>query len=235
MANCMITFDIDWAPDWAVEHCKNKLERKGLKGVFFITHSSDIIQDLISSGHEVGIHPNLFPGSSHGDTFTEVFEHLLNVVPNASAMRTHGLYQSTAFFMNVAKHFPQIKIDFSLLTYRATKVEKTALPFDGGSIDRINYNWEDDIAFNDADFGWDCFRPWSNFHIFDFHPIHVALNSVDEIGYRQLKEQYFNAPLLRIEKKVVSGFRNPGTGAENYLDSVLASMQSSTTIKSMGY
>src|SRR5215207_3277728 len=124
---CHLTFDVDWAPDWMVDICRQKLNQKNVKGTFFVTHRADIIADLLNDGHAVGIHPNVFPGSSQGISIQAVFDNLLNILPEAEMMRTHGLYQSSPFFSEIILNYPQIKTDFSLLTYKSVSVEKTKL------------------------------------------------------------------------------------------------------------
>src|SRR3954471_19598346 len=137
---CHLTFDVDWAPDWVVDICRQKLNRKNIKATFFITHPSDIIPDLLKDGHIAGIHPNVFAGSSQGKSVRETFDYRLNILPDAAMMRTHGLYQSSCFFSEIILNYPQIKTDFSLLTYKSASVEKTRLLLTEGSIDRVNYN-----------------------------------------------------------------------------------------------
>jgi hypothetical protein len=220
---CHLTFDVDWAPDWMVDICRQQLNQKNVKGTFFVTHVSDIIADLLIDGHAVGIHPNLFAGSSQGDSVRSVFDYLLNILPQADMMRTHGLYQSSAFFAEIISHYPQIKTDFSLLTYGSVSVEKTQLLLEEGHIDRVNYNWEDDVAFNDRQWEWHAFRPWAPLHVFAFHPVHVALNSRDPASYRRLKAEIGERPLYSIDALLAGKYRNTGHGTESVLGSVLSS------------
>jgi hypothetical protein len=220
---CHLTFDVDWAPDWMVDICRQQLNRKKVKGTFFVTHASDIIADLLIDGHAVGIHPNLFAGSSQGNTVRAVFDYLLNILPAADMMRTHGLYQSSRFFSEIILNYPQIKTDFSLLTYKSVSVEKTKLLLEDGQIDRVNYNWEDDVAFNDYYWEWSSFQPWSSLHVFDFHPVHVALNSREAASYRRLKDEIGSRPLYSINKSSADKYRNTEHGTQSLLASVLSS------------
>ena len=56
-----ITLDIDWAIDEVVTYCLDLLNAANVKGTFFATHASPIIDLIESSGHEIGIHPNFLP------------------------------------------------------------------------------------------------------------------------------------------------------------------------------
>ena len=62
----VLTFDIDWAPDYAILNCLKLLENSGCKATFFATHNTSLNQEIINRGHNLGIHPNFLQGSSHG-------------------------------------------------------------------------------------------------------------------------------------------------------------------------
>ena len=54
-----LTFDIDWAPDFAVEHCVDICKDNNTSAIFFATHESKIIESLKNDNlFEIGIHPN---------------------------------------------------------------------------------------------------------------------------------------------------------------------------------
>ena len=53
-----LTFDIDWAPDYAIKYCLELLESAGCKATFFTTHSTPVNSEIIHRGHNLGIHPN---------------------------------------------------------------------------------------------------------------------------------------------------------------------------------
>ena len=62
--NYHLTFDIDWAPDCCVEQILLDLKKNSVKATFFITHASDINDEIINQGHHIGLHPNFFPNST---------------------------------------------------------------------------------------------------------------------------------------------------------------------------
>ena len=67
-----LTFDIDWAPDWIIEEVLTILDLKKVKGTFFITHETPLNREIALRGHNLGIHPNFLPGSSHGKNVFEI-------------------------------------------------------------------------------------------------------------------------------------------------------------------
>jgi len=96
MNEFVITFDIDWAPDFVIEEVASLLQQKGVRATWFVTHACAAVELLRerSDLFELGIHPNFLEGSSHGKTPMEVLSHLLTVVPEAIGIRSHAVVQS---------------------------------------------------------------------------------------------------------------------------------------------
>ena len=96
---CAVTFDVDWAADWMIDRCVGICRRAGVQATFFATHPSDILSDLARDPlFEIGIHPNFLPNSTHGTDPARVLGTCLDLVPDARAMRSHGLYQWASLF-----------------------------------------------------------------------------------------------------------------------------------------
>lgn len=218
-----LTFDIDWAPDFAILHCLELLENAGCKGTFFATHSTSLNNVIVERGHNLGIHPNFLPGSSHGSDVQEIISECLNYAPDAWCMRTHALLQSTPLLHEIFSKFPQLKLDVSLLMHRSAFAHKIKWEIDGVSFDRLLYNWEDDAQFSrfKKDKLPDLF--FGELTVFDFHPIHVFLNSTDGSEYHNLKLEQSHLSLSSLNKQVVERYVNHGLGTQSYLKEVLAS------------
>ena len=217
-----LTFDIDWAPDASIDEIRKIINPLGIKATFFVTHSSDILKDLIKDGHEIGIHPNFLTGSSHGDKPEKVIEFLLNIAPNARALRTHALVQSSPLLNTIYSNFPQLEYDFSIFMYGFPLIKKFEWQFEGTKFARINYNWEDDAAFFQSEFNWNKpFFPGS-LNIYDFHPIHIHLNSSDNSSYNLLKKSYTS--LSSIDGRKIAEFANSGYGAKTFLTVLTTSL-----------
>jgi len=215
-----ITCDIDWSPDFAVYRLAKELQQSGIAATFFVTHESDVLSDLREMGHSLGVHPNFLHGSSHGTSTHSVMEHVLEIVPEATIMRTHCLYQSSRIFEVIARDFSNVRIDLSLLTYQSHFVSSTWLHFEDAAIRRINYNWEDDIAVADPGIDWIQPRELSPVAIYDFHPIHVALNSSHLSQYRQLVKALTGQPLQTATPGLVAQFVSSGPGVGTYLNAL---------------
>ena len=88
------TSDIDWASESIIEYSHNVLSGNDLKLTYFVTHSSPFLKDLNEQNKvRLLIHPNFLPDSSHGNSFTEVIDYCLNLVPNADGFRSHRYFE----------------------------------------------------------------------------------------------------------------------------------------------
>lgn len=218
-----LTFDIDWAPDWAIADVLDVLAAHGAPATFFVTHRSEVLGEIAARGHEIGIHPNFLAGSSHGTEPRHVMESVLALAPDARVMRTHSLVQSTILFESILEDFPQIDYDLSLLTYGSPHTAWTAWHSRGRGMRRLNYNWEDDLAFDDSHQDWTRYRPVAPIDVLDFHPIHVALNSNSEDAYMLLKGRLGPGHLHEAARGDALELRERGPGTFDFLHSVLSS------------
>ncbi|MBU0985471.1 MAG: hypothetical protein KKA42_16480 [candidate division Zixibacteria bacterium] len=190
----VITLDIDWAPDFVIDAVADILIRRGVKASWFITHDSPAVRRLMTRPElfDLGLHPNFLPGSSHGNTVTEVFASLLRILPEARSMRTHGLVQSTTILAEAAEI--GITIDVSIYMPHATHLapHHFRMTDSNGGLVRIPYYWEDDIETLRQDRTWRV-EPRTmalpGLKVFDFHPIHVFLNTDTLTDYTELKRQ----------------------------------------------
>jgi len=177
----VLTLDLDWAPDAIIDAVAALLVERRVKATWFITHQSPAVDRLRERRDlfELGIHPNMLPGSTHGATEDEALAHVLKIVPGAAAMRTHGLYQSSNFLVKAAKQFG-ITVDVSLFLPRATHLQPHAINYAGAKLVRIPYFWEDDVEMFEERPIWtgdDERLAVPGLRVFDFHPVHVALNT----------------------------------------------------------
>lgn len=103
----ILTLDIDWAPDFVIEQVARIMIENKVKATWFVTHESEAIERLRENDDlfELGIHPNMLSGSTHGKTEDEVLTHVKKIVPGAISMRTHGLYQTSNFIVKAAKEY----------------------------------------------------------------------------------------------------------------------------------
>jgi hypothetical protein len=221
--NYVLTFDIDWAPDYAILKCLELVESAGCKATFFATHSTPMNREIIDRGHNLGIHPNFLPGSSQGSNVEEVISECLNYAPNAWCMRTHSLVQSSPLLHEIFLKFPQLKLDVSLFMHRSNFAHKVKWDFEGVSFDRLLYNWEDDAQFSNFTENVIPELFFGELTVFDFHPIHVLLNSTDGSEYNKLKSEQSHTALNLLDSNVLENYVSFKIGTQTYLKEILYS------------
>lgn len=219
----VLTFDIDWAPDWMIAQCMEICDAARIPAIYFVTHRSDILDDMKKcSGIELGIHPNFLPRSSHGASMELVLDHCLDIVPDARVMRTHSLVQSSRLLHFIEKE-TLIESDMSLFIPFAHDLRPSRIFFETGSrgLRRFPYYWEDDLAACWPGWQWDSRFNWpTGLKIFDFHPIHVALNMKSMESYAALK-QSSDKPLSAIKEADLAPFMNHEAGTRTFLQQLL--------------
>lgn len=228
--------DIDWASDEIIDYCKELLLKHRVKATWFITHDSPAIKEIFKhrQSFEVGIHPNFLPGSTQGSNTQEVMEHLLRICPDAKIMRTHSLYQSSLLFLTIIEKYPQIDKDVSLFLPYAKYTESYRLFLNQKYITRIPFIWEDDFEMTSKEpkFALDHrfdFRQGAK--IFNFHPIHIVLNSCGYENYLKLKNSH---DPKKLSLKQALRFRNKALpGTEDFLRELIARKEKKSFIQEL--
>ena len=207
-----LTLDVDWAPDFMIDAAADALTAREVRATWFVTHASPAIDRLRERPDlfELGIHPNFLAGSSHGDSPEAVVAHSHALVPEARAVRTHCLLQSTPLH-DVLLTAGRIEIDVSLFLPRARSVEPVVQHSPGGRLLRLPYVWQDNMEMYSPDPLWDvgAVLEGSGPRIFDFHPVHVWLNSKVFAPYERMKQ---TGPLPELAPEDTARYRNAGTG-----------------------
>lgn len=214
--NLILTLDIDWAPDFVIDQVAQILIENKVKATWFVTHRSEAIERLRENNElfELGIHPNMLFGSTHGKTEDEVLTYVKNIVPDAISMRTHGLYQTSNWLIKAAKEY-DVLIDVSLFLPKAAYLQPHQIKWHGSSLWRIPYFWEDDAEMFEDDPIWslsDEKLNASGLKVFDFHPIHIAINTDRFEKYENLKKI---RPLRSWDGEFIEEYIHKGHGPRN--------------------
>ncbi len=187
----VITFDIDWAPDCAIEHVAGILAERRIRSTWFVTHASPAVERLRSRPElfELGIHPNFLPGSSHGATPERVLRRCLELVPEAVSMRSHALVQSTPLLRQIVSD-TSIRTDVSLYLPEQRGLRPVAFHTKSGTLLRVPFLWEDDLLLEHREpcmDGFEALAGVEGLKVFNFHPIHIYLNSRTMQPYETVK------------------------------------------------
>jgi len=231
-AQAVITLDIDWAPDYAIDFAANLLIEAQVRATWFVTHDSPAVRRLrqYPSLFELGIHPNFLPGTTHGKTESDILQHCMDIVPHARVVRTHGLVQTSNLLEKIIDETP-VQVDVSLFLPHAAALEPVVYYWENQKrLVRLPYMWEDDFEMVRPDGVWDLgslIDRGTGLMIMDFHPIHIFLNSVTLDTYRSVRAL---GRLVDLSEEVVRGHIDEGRGAGYAFRSAIERMQRSETI-----
>ena len=218
-----LTIDIDWANDVVLADTIDLIETSGVAATWFVTHDTPLLNRLrTNSRFELGIHPNfnfLLEGDfRNGRNAREVIERLQTIVPEAVSVRSHSMTQSSqliALFKEMglshdANHFVPVNAGINLKPWKLWN-----------DLIRVPYFWEDDLHLLYERFGVAQQNPSSllakgcGLKVFDFHPIHIFLNTESLSRYDQTR------PLHQIPEKLAKHSYS-GFGTRNRLISLLS-------------
>lgn len=211
MSELVLTFDTDWAPDFMIDEIMDDLIANDIKSTWFITHESPAIKRLIEHDlFEVGIHPNIDSNSTQGNSEKEIISNLLKI-HKTDLIRTHGLLSSTNLTIRCVQDY-KMKIDSSLLMPHAPELAPFKMKWDKAEIWKVPIFWEDDYEALQSEKVYSLNHQifdTKGLKVFNFHPIHIHLNTVDYEIYKKLKKLKTAQDLLPTD---TSKFTNPLQG-----------------------
>jgi hypothetical protein len=220
----VLTIDIDWAPDFTIDFVAEQLISRQVRATWFVTHMSPAIArlKLYPNLFELGIHPNFLPGSTQGDTPDAVLRHCMTLVPEASSVRTHLLFQSTLLLRQILAQ-TRITTDVSLFLPGTPHIRPVEWLWRRHTLLRIPYFWADDFEMERNIPCW-CLAPHlgvgKGLKVFAFHPIHVYLNSADIEIYQTLKNRI--TKVSEASPRVLDTYIRTGEGTGALFKEVIA-------------
>ena len=135
--------------------------------------------------------------------------------------RVNGGINTTSLFSEILKNFPQISMDMSLFTNHSSTIEATNWHFSGLGMRRVNFNWEDDAEFMLNSARRTTFEFDAEQKIFNFHPIHIGLNSSDGREYQALKAYLESNPLNNCSQQQLRRFKNKKHGTRDTFEALI--------------
>lgn len=203
-----LTFDIDWANDVVLADTIELVESAALPATWFITHATPLIERLRSNPNfTLGIHPNfndlmLGKRSPDGECAQDIVSNLLALVPEAKTVRCHSLVQSERlvdlFYECGITHISNFFIPEEAGPQRPWRL------WDGMIC--TPHVWQDNVSMRMHG----LVRPpvgGDGLQIYDFHPIHVFLNTDCQNRYESARP-HFQRPDFLIEHRLS---KNRGT------------------------
>jgi polysaccharide deactylase WbmS-like protein len=217
-----ITLDVDWAPEAAIAAAADALERCAVKATFFATHPSEVLRSLNRTLFEVGLHPNFNEARTD---LEQPLAALKDLYPQARGARSHSLFVSSHILGLYRRHGLRYEANVFLDGHPHLR---PVIRF--ADLVSIPFNWSDDKhlersrPFRVDALGLD--RP--GLKVFNFHPIHVFVNTSSEAHYAAYRSQYHDADALRAH--IAPG---PGIGTL-FRDLIETLAQGVTTVATMG-
>jgi hypothetical protein len=206
-----ITIDIDWADDEIIIDTIELIEKINVSATWFATHETPILDRIRSNEKfELGIHPNfnfLLNGEYKvGDNCEKIIDNILEIVPEAKSIRSHSMTQSTYLldlFVN-----KKLKYDCNHFIPEQTDIKIKPWMLWNDLI-RIPYFWEDDISciYKENSSIQELVNR-DGLRVFDFHPMHIFLNTENLQRYESTRQFHQNP-------KELIKYRYNGFGVRN--------------------
>ena len=211
----ILTFDIDWASDEVLLYTIKLLEELNVKATFFITHNTDLLSRIRNNKNfELAIHPNFNKvlENESKKKVDEIFNEILEIVPEAKASRSHSLTNSgrwnslytknnihytSNYFMYLKKGIEPIK--------NINNVIEVPIYFADDALLYLNFENDKDLPLPKL-----SSKNKNGIEVFLFHPIHIALNSNSLTLYNQTRKIHSNW-------KELEKVRNSKIGVKNIL------------------
>ncbi|MCB1562212.1 MAG: hypothetical protein KDJ75_01435 [Alphaproteobacteria bacterium] len=206
-----LTFDIDWACDDVLHDTIDLVEKAGVAATWFVTHDTEVLERLRRNPlFELGIHPNfnfLLNGDDRqGKTAKEVVERILNVVPEAKTVRSHSMTQNS----NILDIFVDLGLTHDSNHFIPEQINCALAPWHvWNGLIKAPYFWEDDVVclYEDNTPIIDL-KTRPGLKIFDFHPIHVYLNTESLDRYERTRPIHRDIDALRSHRHDGHGSRS---------------------------
>jgi hypothetical protein len=204
LTDVFLTADVDWAPDYAIDHLLRAVEARKMKLTIFATGKSASLQKP-PDWLEVGLHPDFTRKT--GPWIDERMAALKALYPEAVGMRSHRNY----FGQNIADlaHANGLLYDASNILFNQPY---TQAHVDYNSMIRFSYMWEDGLHL-DMKYGLDLSRVTlesPGLKIINAHPVLFYLNSVSDDHRRKVTRRY--SDLTTALKADIDPERNTGRG-----------------------
>jgi hypothetical protein len=190
----ILSLDIDWASDEVLHYTLDIIEAHPVKCCLFVTHETAVLERARKNPlFELGIHPNFNPllNKSDGPSAEQTIVDLLKIVPEARVFRSHSLTTSGVLLPLYKKYGAKY-----LSNYMMNGVENI-VPFYqvNGLIEAPIYYADDGELFlrSNPEIPHLPARAQRTAHrglrVFNFHPIHIALNCMSFEQYAQAKSE----------------------------------------------
>jgi hypothetical protein len=187
-----VTFDLDWCSDEVLSYTLDIVEEYDIKATFFVTHHTPLLVRMRANPKiELSIHPNfnfLLEGDfRYGKNIEEVIKYYKDIVPEAVSVRSHSMTQSSKILDSFEKF--GILYDCNTFIPFSSGIELKPYKHWTNKLIKVPYFWEDDVhCLYEWEWNVEKFIKYKGIKVFDFHPIHIFLNTEDLDRYNRYKQ-----------------------------------------------
>ena len=194
-----LTFDLDWACDEVIKFTIEKLIEKKIPATIFVTHTSTYIEKIKAiEFFEFGPHPNFNflcnSDSRYGNSVSEVLDFYEHICAG-SVIRSHDSFLKTEYLKEIAHR----KYSHESNIFISQNSGMVIRPYQawGNNVIRVPITWEDDEWVSSGT-NRSKIREQFNYqyNVWNFHPIHIFLNTEKLERYSDIKEQQHSLDIL---------------------------------------
>lgn len=191
-----LSIDLDWAPSEALDFTLDILHSYGVRATIFCTHPAKI------GNHEAAIHPNFEKAAEPAELIRELQE----AYPTARGVRSHALHINSRLY----QLYRQMGLQYSSSYYMYNQKVR-AFPTVAGMVE-VPIFFEDDLYFIEHDNIHLALNnldlDGTHLKVFNFHPIHVFMNTYSSEYYQKWKPYYQDAAELKTRMESKPGTRD---------------------------
>lgn len=210
-----LTFDMDWAIDEVLLDFYDLIKELSVVGTIHVTHETKFLSLFREEKKlDCGIHPNynflLGGGQSESKSVDDILGKIKNIVPEAKCVRSHGLTSGNI----IASKYSNYGIKYDLNTYIPAQRGMKIFPYKSpeGKVMVLPFIFEDDVYLAEPDCKAVDFFLGDEFEaprIFNFHPIHLYLNTDKMETYENARPFFKDIKRLELMKNTENyGIRN---------------------------
>jgi hypothetical protein len=228
MNTLIVTLDLDWACEPAIEDTLDFLNKQNICPTIFATHRSQRVESAMKE-IEVGLHPFFDPHSSHGSTIFEVVNHVLDLPHNLRAFRCHRFANCNSSRQAMAEAGMLISsnvcTDLEIISPFKDRFGLWEVPIfleDGGYLWRkhpleINQNLQQALSREGA-------------KVVIIHPMHFSINSPDFSYMYQIKQSINREEWKTMTRSALNKLKWKGRGIRDFLVELLQTASKTSTL-----
>ncbi len=219
MNELIVTVDLDWACEPAIEETVDFLVNQGVNPTIFITHRSARVE---ASLHEidVGLHPFFDQNSSHGSTISDVVKCVFGFPHNLPAFRSHRFgncnLSKQAMFEAGMLISSNVCTDLEIISPFRDRFGFLEVPVfleDGG------YLWQQRPLEINPMLKEKILGPGKKVII--IHPMHFAINSPSFSYMCKIKQSMSRQNWIGMTKKTLHDLRWKGPGITDFIKNII--------------